>query len=99
MIAARRRRKDRADAQRVLRETRGQLSCFQIRAHAFVWKWGVWGGLSSILANLEQDNGVITVTLWMIYMHIGSLSVAWKPYISRVLLRLILISTRDRLLR
>lgn len=46
MIAALGRRKDRGDAQRVLRETMGQLSCFQIRAHVFVWKWDVWRGLS-----------------------------------------------------
>lgn len=65
-------------------EPGGQLSWFQIRARAFVWKWGVWRGLSSLLANLEQDNGVITLTLRMIYMHISSLfSVAWKPYASR----------------
>lgn len=57
MIAALRRRKDRFDAQRVLRETMDQLSCLQIRAHVFVWKWDVWRGLSSILANLEQDDG------------------------------------------
>lgn len=69
MIAALRRRKDRFDAQRVLRETMDQLSCLQIRAHVFVWKWDVWRGLSSILANLEQDDGIITVTLWMIYAH------------------------------
>lgn len=59
----------------------GQLSCFQIRVHVFVWKWDVWRGLSLILVNLEQDNDIITVTSgWS--MHIGSLfSVAWKPYI------------------
>lgn len=72
MIAALRRRKDRADVQRVLGETMGQLSCFQIRARVFVWKWDVWRGLSLILANLEQESGIITVTLWIIYAH-GSL--------------------------